>query len=180
MCYTAVIKGPPDTLRTLLSSLRFFRAPNWPLVLCATLRHHCLSFRVDSCSEYDKVRDVPRHCFSQVDNQNNRLGSLYSRDMQKSNKNRDTKSVYEETAPLYYYIHEILHDKRPMVAYCICYLILGVSQLVLFVHRISHVLAIPMHTSRCPPACSNSYSHCHRSLNQASRTYLFAYNLISC
>ena len=180
MCYAALLKG---RIRGTKEAERRKQGPKcirWPLVLCATLRHHFLSFRIKSCSKYDKVRDVPRHCFSQVDNKNNRLGSLYNTYIQKPIKNRDTKSVYEQTASLYYSIQERLHDKHPMIPYCIYYLILMVSQLMLFVHRISHVLANPMHTSRCPPAFSNSYSHCHRFLNQASGTNLFAYNLISC
>ncbi len=82
-----------------------------PLALCATLRHRRSSVPVKSCSEYDEVRDVPRHCFSQVDNENGNTC------MQKSIRNRDTKSVYEQTAPLCYSIQTMLYDKHSLIAY---------------------------------------------------------------
>ena len=68
--------------------------------------------------------------------------------MQKSIRNRDTKSVYEQIAPLCYSIQTMLYDKHSLIAYFTldrylilvvlqlmfldCYLILMVSQLMLF------------------------------------------------
>lgn len=48
--------------------------------------HHSVSNFVPSA--IDKVRDVPQHCFSQVDNKNDRLGPSHNIYMRKSDATR--------------------------------------------------------------------------------------------
>ena len=103
-------------------------------------------------------------------NKDGKQGPPYDIRIQKQIRNRDAKSVYQQTAPSCYSIQLMLHKKHQMIAYftparyltpVVSQLILFdrcltlvAQQLMLFDRQTSYVLAILIPASRCPAACS--------------------------